>query len=562
MYGPDSPAFRESLAAELKAMACLRQVAARCMNPATTFDDSCGAILDAAIEISGVARGNLQLVDRDEAVLRIVVQRGFLEPFLTFFAGVDAEDRASCGAAMNTRGSIVVEDITRSAIFAGHPSLQVLLDAGVRSVVSTPLIATSGRLVGVMSTHGNEPLSLAPATAVSLELLARQSADYIERAQDEDRLRRDHQALEQSETDTQEFLAILAHELRGPLAPIRAGIAFLQSILPAFPDLSRAVRMVDRQVVHMGRMIDDLSDFSDTQRSSLSVRIGLVQPFDVVQDAVDLCQATIDSRRQSLQIDMIRRDEPIAADRDRLSQALGNLLANASQYTPEMGRIEIAARREGDRFVFRVKDEGVGLPVDQLEAIFLPFVQLAPEGDPRGLGIGLTLTRRIVELHSGTVEARSSGIGHGSTFVVELPLVAAGALAAAPPARRMLRNFCRILVVDDHPDTAESLALLLRAHGHDVRVASDGSEALRTATSFHPRVVLLDLGMPGMDGNEIARRMRELPWARASLFLAISGWSSPPAVVETPFHARRTKPVDPDELLRWIDVRLEPDAIA
>ena len=541
-------------------MTRLRQVAVLCMSPETTLDQSLDAILETAIEIAGVARGNLQLLDRDEAVLRIAVQRGFEEPFLAFFARVDAEDGAAGGAVMDSRGSVAVEDITRSAIFAGHPSLQVLLDAGVRSVVSTPMIGSSGEVLGVISAHGSEPHAFTPAIAAALEMLARQSADFLERARGEDRLRGDVRALEESEQRTREFLAVLGHELRSPLGPIRNSVRFLQSIQPSYPDLTHAVSRIDRQVVHMARLIDDVADFSRLGQDTLDVRIGRVQPFEVIEAAIELWIETIESRHQRLRIDVRRKGTPIAADRERLIQVLGNLLSNASKFTPEMGSIEIAAHADGDRFVFRVSDDGIGLPVDRLESIFQPFVQIDPENPPRGLGIGLSLTRRIVELHGGTIAARSPGVGQGSTFTVTLPLDAPGSEPVAEPARRELRHACRILIVDDDADSAESLALLLRAHDHDVRVSSGGVDALRAVSTFEPRVVLLDIGLPGMDGYEVARRLRALPAAAGTLFVAISGWAAPPGGDEPLFDALRTKPLDPDDLLQWIDARLAPGA--
>lgn len=549
-HGP-APSGRIDAHAALQTMTRLREAAAWCLAPARSFDECLTEILDTAIAITGAARGNVQLLERREGVLRIAAQRGFEEPFLTFFARVDAEHRTACGAAMNTRAPVVVEDVTLSPIFAGHSSLQVLLDAGVRSVVSTPLMNAAGELIGVISTHWNQPHALPTAIGASLELLAHQSADFLEGFRAEDGRRRDLRSLRRSEQRMDELLAMFAHELRNSLAPIRNYARFLGTLRPEYPDLAQAVRVIERQAVHMARLVDDLLDLSRAKQGTLGIRIETVEPFEIVQGAFELGRGAVDSRRQNLLLDVRRRDIPIAVDRERLTQVIGNLLSNASKYTPEQGRIEIVARREGDLFVFRVTDDGIGIAADRLATIFEPFARPDPGVEPGGLGIGLAVARRIVELHHGTIAAHSDGIGRGSVFTVRLPLHALPAPVEIP-TRTVALHTCRILLVEDDPDGAESLARLLRAHDHVVRVASEGIEALRMSASFHPQVVLLDVGLPDLDGREVARRMRELPWGRRALFVAVSGWNFA-ADEEDLFDAHLVKPVDPDALLRWID---------
>jgi PAS domain S-box-containing protein len=331
-----------------------------------------------------------------------------------------------------------------------------------------------------------------------------------------------------------EFLATLAHELRNPLAPIRNSLSVLR-LAGGGPGVERVYDMMERQVDQMVRLVDDLLEVSRISRGKLALRRERVELGAVLRAAVETSRPLLEASRHRLEIEL--SDEPIALDADpvRLAQVFSNLLNNAAKYTDAGGRITLRARRTGDAAVIAVRDDGVGIPTDRLGEVFDLFQQVDGSAGRAqgGLGIGLTLVRRLVELHGGRVEARSEGPGTGSEFVVTLPLAgeaeradAGGdAPAASPPER--LHGPHRVLVVDDNVDAGESLELLLRVLGVEAQLVHDGEAALEALDGFEPAMVLLDLGMPGMDGYEVARRIRERRPEGRPLVIALTGWGQP-----------------------------------
>jgi PAS domain S-box-containing protein len=339
-------------------------------------------------------------------------------------------------------------------------------------------------------------------------------------------------ALKEADRRKDEFLAMLAHELRNPLAPVLNALHLLTMPGADAAVVGRARDVMKRQVHHLVRLVDDLLDVSRIMRGKIELRKEPVDLADVVARAVEAAQPVIESRGQELTVRLPPEPVRLEADPVRLAQVVGNLLNDSAKFTAGAGRIELTAAREGEEVVVRVRDTGVGIPTDLLPQVFDAFVQADRSLDRSqgGLGIGLTLVRRLVELHGGRVEAHSAGPGRGSEFVVRLPALppqAAGARAgaggrgaeAAPAVPRR-----RVLVVDDNANTADSLALLLRLAGHDVRVAHDGSSALEAARAERPDAVFLDLGMPGMDGYEVARRLRQESGLEGVRLVALTGW--------------------------------------
>ena len=323
------------------------------------------------------------------------------------------------------------------------------------------------------------------------------------------------------------FLATLAHELRNPLAPIRNSLALLR-LAREQPSAVSAFEILERQVNHMVRLVDDLMDVSRITRGKIALKREPVDLGTVIGAAVETSRPLIDEAGHQLEIAVPAEELVVDADPMRLAQVFANLLNNATRYTDRGGRISIAAWREGDSAVVRVRDTGVGIPADALARVFDMFAQ-ADAHDSRsksGLGIGLTLARSLVELHGGSIAASSEGEGRGSAFVVRLPLAvdANRRSAQAAPAAPTLHALQRILVVDDNRDSANTLGALLEALGADVRVAYDGPGALEAVVSFRPSVVLLDLGMPGMDGYEVARRIRARGNADDMTLIALTGW--------------------------------------
>jgi PAS domain S-box-containing protein len=360
--------------------------------------------------------------------------------------------------------------------------------------------------------------------------------------------RQAQEALREADRRKDEFLATLAHELRNPLAPIRNALYLLKGRPVEDPTIAGARDMMERQVTHMVRLIDDLLDVSRITRGKLQLRREPVELSRVVEQALETARPHI-----SQQLTLTLPGEPIRLDADpvRLSQVLSNLLNNAAKFTPKSGRITVSARLEGSLVVIRVRDTGVGIAPDQLPRLFQMFSQVGSplERAKGGLGIGLALARSLVELHDGTIEARSEGAGQGSEFIVRLPVFMLPEPSAAAPAAGASGYTGvarRILVVDDVEDSATSLAELLRLDGNVVQTAADGLEAVREAESFKPDLVFLDLGLPGLDGFEACRLIRKQPWGKGIVIVAMTGWGQDDdrrRTLDAGFDAHLVKPV-------------------
>jgi signal transduction histidine kinase/ActR/RegA family two-component response regulator len=347
-----------------------------------------------------------------------------------------------------------------------------------------------------------------------------------------------------------EFLAILAHELRNPLAPMMNALQLLQSA-PDDPEINAQSReILDRQVRQMKRLIDDLMDVSRITQGKLELRRETVELKAVVDEAIDACRPMLDELGHHLEIELPA--EPVLLDGDptRLTQMLSNLLGNACKFTPRLGRIRLAASRNADTLSVSVRDNGIGMSAGLLGRVFDLFVQgdASLERSTGGLGIGLSLVQRLARMHGGTVEARSEGPGKGAEFIVRLPIV----VAATPQTLEHrpttpLNAPLRILVVDDSRDAADTLAMLLELSGHVTEIANDGLQALQAVEDFCPEVVFMDIGMPGLNGFDAARRMRELPQGKNLMLVAITGWGQEADRLKSKaagFDAHLVKPVE------------------
>jgi PAS domain S-box-containing protein len=326
-----------------------------------------------------------------------------------------------------------------------------------------------------------------------------------------------------------EFLATLAHELRNPLAPIRNAVQYLGMEGLKEPDVRKAREVIARQVTVMVRLIDDLLDLSRISRNKLDIRKQRVDLAAVVESAVESSRPLIQQCGHELTVRLSPQPIHLDADPIRLAQVFLNLLNNAAKYTKRGGHIWLTTEREGSDAVVSVRDNGIGIPGDMLARIFDMFAQIdrSLERSQGGLGIGLTLVRRLVEMHDGSIEARSNGPDEGSEFVVRLPIFRQ--LPHEPTTtidghRAIALSECRILVVDDNKDSADSLGMLLRLKGNDIRTAHDGLEAVEAAESFQPELVLLDIGLPKLNGYEVARRIRRQPWGQDAILVALTGW--------------------------------------
>ena len=351
------------------------------------------------------------------------------------------------------------------------------------------------------------------------------------------------QTLREADRRKDEFLAMLAHELRNPLAPIRNGLEILRLECGDDPVVRETGPMMERQLAHMVRLVDDLLDVSRITQGKIELRCEVVDVAAVVARSIEATQPLLDERRHRLEVSLPRAPLRLNADAARLEQILSNLLSNAAKYSEPGGRIELRAWAEGAEAVVRVRDWGIGIRADMLARVFDLFQQAdrVPGHVSEGLGLGLTLVKRLTELHGGSVQANSDGPGKGSEFVVRLPLVeedretgrqgdreansVSGPPVSLSPLLPVSPNSRKVLVVDDNVDGAESLALLLRLDGHEVRLAHDGPSALAAAPAFRPEVILLDIGLPGgMDGYQVARRLRQLPGLGEAFLVALTGY--------------------------------------
>jgi len=366
-------------------------------------------------------------------------------------------------------------------------------------------------------------------------------------------------ALRDADRRKDEFLAMLAHELRNPLAPVRTALEVFRLRMWQDEVILRAIASADRQVAHMTRLVDDLLDVSRITRGKVELKPVPLPLADVVEGAVQACEPIVTQRRHALTVSIPPETILLNADPTRMTQVVANLLHNAAKYTPAGGRIHLQAERQGDELVLSVRDNGIGLKPDMLHRVFDLFVQVDPGSDRAqgGLGLGLTLVRSLVEMHGGSVSARSEGLSKGSEFTVRLPLPpetpAALALTTSTKAAVAAARLepLHILLVEDNPDIRETLKDLLELHGHRVEEASDGRSAVDMVLSQRPQVALVDIGLPELDGYKVAELVRASAGGANTRLVALTGYGHPEdrkRALDAGFDAHLVKPVSSDDL--------------
>ena len=441
--------------------------------------------------------------------------------------------------------ALVLADLARALC----EKLEAIRADGLRACVAAPLSA-DGRRLGILAFASRSRDAFDAEDVEFLETLGRYVSVAYERMQLVARLRL-------TDRRKDDFLATLAHELRNPLSPIRSAVEILRDrIANGNDDIAWARDVIGRQVDQMARLLDDLLDVSRITRDKLVLKPRRVDLTDVIAAALETSRPLIDAGLHTLEVELPGRPIPLNADPVRLAQVLSNLLNNAAKYTPAGGRITLSAAREGDRAVVSIRDTGIGIAAEMLPHLFKMFSQAAPalERSQGGLGIGLSLVRGLVEMHGGTVEARSEGVDQGSEFVVRLPIASESVPAPSPmpnptPASRPVG--LRIVVADDNRDAADTLARMLRILGHEVVTAYDGAQAVELAEASRPDLVLLDIGMPKLNGYEAARRIRSEPWGTSMVLIALTGWGQEEdrrRAAEAGFDDHLVKPVDFREL--------------
>jgi PAS domain S-box-containing protein len=554
----DRKQFEAALAADLRDTRLLRELGAQRVgeDPRELYE----AILGAAITISKADGGTIQLLDEATRALHFAAIRGIEQALWSQFESVDASSGSPCGLALasGTRSFTIFDD---PSLPDPDGSLRKHFEFGFRSAQSTPLISRAGRVLGMFSTHWKTRRELSERELHFLDLLARQAADLIERTQGETELRRREQELRESDRRKDEFIAVLAHELRNPLVPIRNGIELLKNA-QARPALIDTVRpMMERQIGHMVRLIDDLLDVARISAGKIDLKHDRVELSGIIASAIEATRPAFDAAHLELSLDVAEPDVRLDVDATRISQVISNILQNASKFTPPGGKVKLSTGSgnlgDAPALVISIADTGVGIDAAQLPRVFDLFAQSGTRmrGHQGGLGIGLAIARRLVEMHGGTLVARSEGANRGSEFIITLPtLRQAPDEPDAPLEAQDSIQGTRVLIVDDNQDAADSMALLVELGGALVRVAYSAEQGLDLIAESPPDVVLLDIGMPGLNGYEACRRIRAKYGHRITL-IAVSGWgqdADKQLALDTGFDAHLTKPADPETLERTI----------
>ncbi len=388
------------------------------------------------------------------------------------------------------------------------------------------------------------------------------------------------QQLKQADRHKDEFLAMLAHELRNPLAPIHNAVRLMRMKPLGDPQAEWARDVIDRQAAHLTRLVDDLLDVSRITRGKINIETQPIELSAAVARAIETVQPLLTQQRHELRLDLPSRPLVLMGDMTRVTQIIGNVLGNAAKYTDAEGKIELAARRNGNQVEIRIRDNGIGIPESLQPRVFDLFSQagIMDERARGGLGIGLALVKRLIELHGGSISVFSAGAGQGTEFTICLPAAsseqseraaAASSQAAEASGADGARagdgaaaNGCaasarrRILIVDDNQDALESLSTLLNLAGHDARSAPDGYAALDLAPAFQPEIAVLDIGMPGMDGYELAQRIRATPWGTNMVLIALTGWgqdSDRRRSSDAGFDSHWVKPLDVDQFAKYLE---------
>jgi PAS domain S-box-containing protein len=426
---------------------------------------------------------------------------------------------ARTAGAMRRGQTLRICDV--DAELAEHDGGAMYNAIGCKAIICCPLVK-EGRLVAMMAVHQDRPREWTGHEVALVEETVERSWAHIERV-------RAAEALREEDRRKTEFLAILAHELRNPLAPIRNGLQVMRMAADDPATVARVRDMMERQVTQMVDLVDDLLDIARVTRGNMELKLVRTDLADVLASAVETSMPLIEANQHELRIDPAGEALPLQVDATRIAQVIGNVLNNAAKYTPERGRIVVSTRRDGQQAVMTIADNGIGIPLEAAESVFDMFSQVGSSIDRAhgGLGIGLSLARRLLDLHHGSIRLLDSGPERGSTFEIRLPLAPPeDTRAPAPAADGQAREGTglRVLVVDDNADAADMLSALLGIIGHQPAVANDAPQALALAPAFRPDVAFLDIGMPGMNGYELAGRLRQLPETRDTVLIALTGW--------------------------------------
>lgn len=513
-----------------------------------------GRIVEAARQLLRSEFASFQMLstDRGQQKLELIAHCGFTPAAAEHWRNVYIDSTTSCGYALATGERVIVDDVETCALLEGTSDLTVFRETGIRSMQTTPLRSRNGTLIGMLSTHWARTYEPNERQLQLLDILAREAAGLIERTRDEALLRESEARLKQMDRMKDQFLATLGHELRNPLAPIRNGLQILRLSQTA-AGTNRVLEMLDRQIDHMVRLVDDLMEVARINSGTIQLHRKRTDLSSVLDAALELSRVAVETARHTLTVHMEPGPVTVNGDEVRLAQVFSNLINNAARYTPPGGRIDISVTRHGLHAKVEVRDNGIGFSAEDHSMLFTPFGRLQPHTYGEGLGIGLALAKKLVELHGGSISASSDGQNRGSCFAVSLPVVEAIEGIAQACLESKTGGFGRqkVLVVDDNRDAADSLGELLRVIGCESAVFYDGTEALKAFDQFRPTIAIVDLGMPGLDGYQFAQLCRARADAGNVRLIALTGWSQPDDRAKSAragFDTHLVKPIDIGQL--------------
>ncbi|MEX3965313.1 ATP-binding protein [Paraburkholderia sp. EG286B] len=508
-------------------------------------------IVEAARQLLCSDFASLQMLSGEEhgpQRLDLIAHCGFTLAAAEHWRIVQIDSTTSCGAAWARGERVIVPDAEAWPEFVGTADLDVYRETGIRSMQTTPLRARDGKLIGMLSTHWAVPWRPTERQLQLFDILANQAASLIERTRAEALLREREAKLAHVDRMKDHFLATLAHELRNPLAPIRNGLQILRAS-PDPADGKHVLDMLDRQLGHLVRLVDDLMEVARINSGAIALRRRRIDIHTVLETALDLSRPAIEKARHALAVSKAAAPLHLHGDDVRLAQVFANLLNNSAKYTPAGGRIEIAVECDLNRVVVTVTDNGMGFTPEESSLLFTLFGRLQPERHMDGLGVGLALSKKLVELHGGTISATSEGRNLGSRFVVSLPVDHAFEPAAPINVARL--DGTKVLIVDDNRDAADSLGELLGVLGCECAVFYDGETALAALERSTPAIAFVDLDMPGIDGCEFAQRVRARAGLRDLCLVALTGWAQAGDVLRSAqagFDRHLVKPIGLDQI--------------
>jgi signal transduction histidine kinase/CheY-like chemotaxis protein len=518
---------------------------------ARTVEEVARVTVELGVPALEASAGAMFVIDPGGAQLRMVASRGYSAEVSRVYATLPLTARAPICDAVRDRSMVFIA--AADELRTRYPEVTQVRPE-TRALGAVPLIA-SGRMLGAIHLSFDTRPPDVEACA-RIDRLVGQCGQALDRAALFDSERAAREAARAADRTKDEFLAMLGHELRNPLAPITQALELMRI---RNPEPQRECEIIERQVRHMTRLVDDLLDVSRIARGKIELTRSRVELAGAIDDAVELVRPLADERRHAL-VMQVDPELAIDGDRARVVQIVSNLLTNAVKYTPPGGRIELGARRQGDDVVVCCTDTGVGIPADLLPHVFEPFVQhdASLARTKGGLGLGLAIVHSLVELHGGAVAVVSEGEGKGTTFTVTFPALAAAVAAAPSPPALLVPTAAprRVLIVDDNQDAAEMMGEALELAGHTVQIAHDGARGLTLAAEFDPDCVMLDIGLPTLDGYEVARRLRDQDGDRRRMLVAITGYGQDQDVqraFDAGFDRHLVKPVSLAVTLEIVD---------